>query len=59
MKKLLLDSCTKTTLSYDNIFYQHCDGVLMDSSLASVPANIILPEFEKKLLWRLSWKVES
>ena len=47
MKKLLLDSCTKTAFSYDNIFYQQCDGVSIDSSLAPVLANMILTEFEK------------
>ena len=31
MKKLVLDSCTKTAFSYDNIFYQQCDGVSMGS----------------------------
>ena len=47
MKKLLLDACTKTAFSYDNIFYQQCDGVSMGSSLAPVLANIILTESEK------------
>ena len=47
MKKLLLDSCTKTSFSYDNILYQQCDGVSMGSPLAPVQANIILPEIEK------------
>ena len=47
MKNLLLDSCTKTAFSYDNIFYQQCDGVSMGSSLAPVRAYIILTEFEK------------
>ena len=47
MKKLLLDSCTKTAFSYDNILYQQCHGVSMGSSLAPVLANIILTEFEK------------
>ena len=47
MKKLLLDSCTKTAFSYDNILYQQCCEVSMGSSLAPVLANIILTEFEK------------
>ena len=46
MKKLLLDSCTKTAFSY-NILYHQCDGVSMGSSLAPVLASIILTEFEK------------
>ena len=53
MKKLLLDSCTKTTFSYDNIFYQQSDGGSMGSSLAPVLANIILTEFEKLLVMPL------
>ena len=47
MKKLLLDSCTKTAFSYDNVIYQQCDGVSMSPSLAPVLANIILTELEK------------
>ena len=46
MKKLLLDSCTKTAFSY-NVIYQQCDGVSIGSSLAPVLASIILTEFEK------------
>ena len=53
MKKLLLDSCTKTAFSYDNILYQQCDGVSMDSSLAPVLSNIILTEFEKVVVMPL------
>ena len=49
MKKLLIDSCTKTACSYDNI--SKCDGVSMDFStrkvVGSVLENIILTEFEK------------
>ena len=26
MKKLLIDSCTKTAFSYENIFCKQCDG---------------------------------
>ena len=57
MKKLLLDSCTKTEFSYDNIlFYQQCDGVSVSSSLAPVLANIILREFEKVVVTSLMEK---
>ena len=45
MKKLLLDSCTKTALSYDNVLYEQCDGVSMGSFLGPVLANTILTEF--------------
>ena len=43
----MLDSCTKTAFSYDNIFYQQCDGVSIGFSLAPLLPNIILTEFEK------------
>ena len=48
MKKLLLDSCTKTTFCYDNVLYQQCDGVSIGSLFAPVLAIIILTEFEEK-----------
>ena len=47
MKKHLLNSCTKTAFSYDNIFYRQCDGVSIGSSFDPELANIILTEFEK------------
>ena len=45
-KNLLLDFCTKTPFSFDNVLYEKCDGVSMDSSLGLVLANIILTEVE-------------
>ena len=50
MKKLLLDSCTKTAFSFDNALYEKCDGVSMGSSLGPVLANIILTEFENAIV---------
>ena len=50
MKKHLIDSCTKATFSYDNIFYQQCGGVSTRSSLAPVLVNITLKEFEKVVM---------
>ena len=50
MKKLLLDSCTKTTFSFDNLLYEQCDGVSMGSSLEPVLANIILTEVESVIV---------
>ena len=50
MKKLLLDSCTKTAFSFDNVLYEQCDGVSMGSSLGPVLANIILTEFENVIV---------
>ena len=50
MKKLLLDSCTKTTFSFDNLLYKQCDGVSMGSSLEPVLANTILTEVESVIV---------
>ena len=50
MKKLLLDSCTKTALSYHNVLYEQCDGVSMGSFLGPVLANITLTEFENVIV---------
>ena len=50
MKNLLLDSCTKTALSFDNGLYEQCDGVSMGSFLGPVLANIILTEFENVIV---------
>ena len=53
MKSFLLVSCTKTAFSYDNIFYQQCNGVSMGSSLVPVLACIILTGFEKVVVMPL------
>ena len=50
MKKLLLDSCTKTAFSFDNILYEQCNVVSMRSSLGPVLASIILTEFENVIV---------
>ena len=50
MKKLLLDSSTKTAFSFDNILYEQYDGVSMGTSLEPVLANIILTEFENVIV---------
>ena len=47
MKKLLLDSSTKTAFSFDNVLYEQCDDESIGSSLGTVLANVILTEFEK------------
>ena len=44
MKKLLLDSCIKTTFSFDNVLYEQCDGISLGLSLLPVLANSILTE---------------
>ena len=40
----------KTAFSFDNIFYEHIDGVSMGSPLAPVLANIIMTELEKTVV---------
>ena len=46
LKKLILDTCTKTAFSFNNKLYQQKDGVSMGSSLGPVLANIIMTELE-------------
>ena len=50
LEKLLIDSCTKTAFSFDNILFKQIDGVSMGSCLAPVLANIILTELEKVIV---------
>ena len=42
LKKLILDTCQKTTVSFDNKLYEQIDGVNMCGSLGPVLANIIM-----------------
>ena len=41
---LLVDSCTKTVFSFDNVLYEQSDDASMGSPLGPVLANIILTE---------------
>ena len=50
MKKLLLDSCTNTIFSFDNVLYEQCDGISMRSSVGLVLTNFILTEFENVIV---------
>ena len=47
LKKLILDSCQKTTFSFNSVLYEQIEGVSMGASLGPVLANIILTELEK------------
>ena len=47
MKKLIIDSCTKTAFSFNNKIYKQLDGVSMESPLGPLLANIIMTELEK------------
>ena len=46
LKKLILDTCTKTAFSLNNKLYQQKDVVSMGSSLGPVLANIIMNALE-------------
>ena len=50
LKKLILDSCTKTAFSFNNQLFEQIDGVSMGSALGPVLANIILSGFEKLIV---------
>ena len=50
LKKLISDTCKKTTFSFNNQLYEQCDGVSMGSSLGPVLANIIMTELENVIV---------
>ena len=50
LKKLVIDTCTKTVFSSNGLLYQQTDGVSMGSSLGPVLANIIMTELEKRII---------
>ena len=47
MKKITIDSCTKTLFSFNNKIYKQIDGVSMGSSLGPILGNNIMTELEK------------
>ena len=47
LKKLILNTCQKTTVTFNNIIYEQEDGVSMGASLGPVFTNIIVTECEK------------
>ena len=49
-KKIILDTCTKTAFSFNNITYEQKDSVSMGSSLGPNMANIIMTELENKVI---------
>ena len=53
LKKLIKDSRTKTTFSFDGKIYKQTDGVPMGSSLGPVLANVIMTEFERLVVDKL------
>ena len=50
LKKLILDTCTKTVFSFNNVLYKQTDGVCMGSNLGPIISNIIMTEFEKVIV---------
>ena len=42
-----MDSCQKTTFSFNSVLYEQIEGVSMGASLGPVLANLILTELEK------------
>ena len=46
LKKLIMDTCSKTAFLCDNVIYEQKDGVSMGASLGPVLANIIMTELE-------------
>ena len=53
LKKLILDTCLKRTLSFNNKLYEQIDGVSMGQSLGPVLANIIMTECKKVIVNKL------
>ena len=53
LKKLILDTCSKTAFSYNNVIFEQIDGVSMGACLGPVLANIIMTELEKVVVDRM------
>ena len=47
LKKLILDTCQKTSFFFNGKMYEQADGVSMRRSLGPVLANIVMTECEK------------
>ena len=50
MKKLLLDTCTKTAFTFNGVIYEQRDSVYMGSSLGLLLANVIMTDLEEKVI---------
>ena len=50
LKKLIIDTCSKTAFSYNKVIYEQIDGVIMGAWLGPVLANIIMTELEKVIV---------
>ena len=50
MKKLLLDTCTKTAFTFTGVIYEQRDNVCMGSSLGPLLANVIMTDLEEEVI---------
>ena len=50
LKKLIMDTCSKTAFSCCGKIYEQYDGVSMGASLGPILANIIMAELERKIV---------
>ena len=50
VEKLLLDTCTKTTFTFNGVIYEQRDGICMGSSLSPLLANSIMTGLEEKVV---------
>ena len=55
-KELILDTCQKTALSFNNKLYEQIEGVTMGESLGPALANIIITECKKVIVDKLMKK---
>ena len=53
LTKLLIDTCTKTTFTFNDEIYKQVNGVSMGGALGPLMANIIMTELEDKVVRRL------
>ena len=52
--KLILNTYQKTAITFNNIIYEHKDGVSIEASLGLVLANIIMTDCGKVIVSNLS-----
>ena len=50
MKKLLLDTCTKTAFTFNGVIYEQRDGACIGYSLGPLLANVIMTDLEEKVI---------
>ena len=50
MKKLLLDVCIKTPVTFNGVIYEQKRGVCMGSSLGPILANVVMEDLEEKVI---------